>query len=291
MLPRSRTARFAALALALTTPLVAATAGTAFAAGESASAVLTSPTSDSATTFTWNYTFDKPAEGGNDFSNLAIGFCSADILADVESVEVTSGTVDTFPTGDVQGGHDGFGPGIKIHMPEDTGTITITFGSAYPVVDGGLKVQSHSGAGLDGITWADGPGPCLTDDGDDDGDDDGVGDDGDDGVGDDDGNGNVDTAGGGTGTDVLGVTFENGDDSPGGTQVTTSPADSTVTPVVQPTTVPTANPSSPAVIGNELPRTGTHVQFLVTLAFSLVLAGLALRAAVSRRIRSASFPG
>ena len=78
-----RPVRLAALAVALAVPLVVGMAAPGFASGESASAVLSSPTSGSAQTFTWTYTFDQ--NGGNGLSNVAVGFCSAEILADVVS--------------------------------------------------------------------------------------------------------------------------------------------------------------------------------------------------------------
>jgi hypothetical protein len=296
VLIRSRSARFAALALAVTTPLVAATTLPAFAAGESATAELASPTSGTATTFTWNYTFHQ--NGGNDLSNIAIGFCSADILEDVESASAGDAPVDFFLSGDVQGGHDGFGPGIKFHTPADSGTITVTFKNPHPIAEDALRIQSHSGGGQtsDATTTADGPGVCPVDPTDDgDGDDDGTNDDGtnDDGTNDD---GTNDDGTNDAGTDVLGTVVENNDG--GGTQTTASPADPAVTIAAQPTNVPTVSPTpTPTVSGNDLtagaqlPRTGASVQFLLTLAFSLVLAGLALRTASSRRIRSASSPG
>ena len=76
---RCRPARVGALALALAFPLALVTAGPGFASGESTSAALTAPTSGSAETFTWTYTFNK--NDGHGLSNLAIGFCSAGILA------------------------------------------------------------------------------------------------------------------------------------------------------------------------------------------------------------------
>jgi LPXTG-motif cell wall-anchored protein len=77
------------------------------------------------------------------------------------------------------------------------------------------------------------------------------------------------------GTTVLGETFDNSDPSP-------APA-----PAVAPTGVAGENVQA----GGELPRTGSaHFQFLVTLGLSLLAAGVALQAAF-RRNRSAAFPG
>ena len=71
-----------------------------------------------------------------------------------------------------------------------------------------------------------------------------------------------------------------------------------VTIVSDPAPAPAVAPSvhknniAPEVASAELPRTGGgHFQFLMTLALSLLGAGIALRAAFGRRIRSASFPG
>ncbi|HEV8626809.1 MAG TPA: hypothetical protein VG034_20380 [Acidimicrobiia bacterium] len=305
MLIRSRSARFAALALAFTTPLVAANALPAFADGESASATLTSPASGSATTFTWNYTFEQ--NGGNGLSNIAVGFCSADILSDVVSADPSA---DIFADGDVVGGHDGFGPGIKFGVTATTGTLTVTFGHAHSISDNGLRIQSHSGGGQtgDATKTTKGPGPCPSDPSDNTGGDD-TGDNtggdnsgGDNSGGDNSGGGNTggDNSGGGntagtTGTEVLGVTLDNNDGGTGsgtnsGTQTAPSPAEPASVPQVSPPTGTTVSGNDLAA-GAELPRTGANVHFLVTLAFSLMLAGLALRAAFSRRIRSASSPG
>jgi hypothetical protein len=301
VLIRSRSARFAALALAFTTPLVAANALPAFADGESASATLTSPASGSATTFTWNYTFEQ--NGGNGLSNIAVGFCSADILSDVVSADPSA---DIFADGDVVGGHDGFGPGIKFGVTATTGTLTVTFGHAHSISDNGLRIQSHSGGGQtgDATKTTKGPGPCPSDPSGNTGGDDTGGDNsgGDNSGGDNSGGGNTggDNSGGGntagtTGTEVLGVTLDNNDGGTGsgtnsGNQTAPSPAEPASVPQVSPPTGTTVSGNDLAA-GAELPRTGANVHFLVTLAFSLMLAGLALRAAFSRRIRSASSPG
>ncbi len=157
--PRSRRARAAALSLALAAPILAATATPAFASGESTNAVLTSPASGSATTFTWSYTFGG---GTHALSNIAIGFCSAAILADVH----TAGSYTVFTTGDVKGGHDGFGPGVKFDLTAATGTFTVTFDTPHAIAAGSVRVQSHSGDGQTGdiITTAAGP-SCSTDTG------------------------------------------------------------------------------------------------------------------------------
>src|SRR5262245_39976924 len=95
---------------------------TATASGEFTIITLTSPLSGTSTTFTWTYTFLQ--NGGHDLSNIAIRFCSADILADVESAS-PSGEI--FTSGDVPGGHTAFGPGIKFGTSATTGTLSVTF--------------------------------------------------------------------------------------------------------------------------------------------------------------------
>jgi hypothetical protein len=148
---RFRSARFAALALAVTTPLVAANALPAFAAGESASATLDAPEPGPDSTFTWSYSFGGGVHG---LSNIAIRFCSADILADVASAgpEAT-----IYLDGDVGGGHDGFGPGIKFGVTDPHGTLTVTFKNPHEVSDSGMQIQSHSGDGQTGDTIHEGP--------------------------------------------------------------------------------------------------------------------------------------
>jgi hypothetical protein len=75
------------------------------------------------------------------------------------------------------------------------------------------------------------------------------------------------------GTSVLGVTLE-------------KPADPA------PALAPTAVDGSTLVAGAELPRTGSNlVQFLSGLGLALLAAGVALKGATSKRIRSASSPG
>ena len=128
------------------------------AAGESTTATLTSPLSGSNATFTWSYQFN--ANGGHELSNIAISFCETDFLAHVVSAS-PSGEI--FTSGDVPGGHPGFGPGIKFDTTAVSGTLTVIFDQAYPAT-GTMQVQSHSGDGADGdlVTTAVGPGDCET---------------------------------------------------------------------------------------------------------------------------------
>jgi hypothetical protein len=129
---------------------------TASASGESTTAVLTSPLSGSSTTFTWSYQFHD--NGGHDLSNIAVGFCSADILPHVVSASPNG---EIFLSGDVPGGHTGFGPGVKFDTTAVSGTLTIVFDVAY-TAEGTLFIQSHSGDGQDGdiVEDAVGPGVC-----------------------------------------------------------------------------------------------------------------------------------
>lgn len=291
MILGSRSARFAGLALALTMPVVAAYAAPAFAAGESTTAVLTSPTSGSATTFTWDYTFHQ--NGGHGLSNVAIRFCSAAILADVASAGPSA---EIFASGDVPGGHTGFGPGIKFGVTATMGTLTVTFNNPHPVSESGLEIQSHSGDNQigDTVMTGKGPGSCS-------GDSTAIDEDIDEDIAEDieedvdEDNGGGDDPGGGSGGG------NNGGDGGGNSNAPTTNTNSTPAPVkVLPVAVEKSNTpaSKTAVLGEtfvapaELPRTGTgHLRPLLALACSLIAAGTGLRAVSSRRVRSASFPG
>ena len=129
---------------------------TAGASGETTTAVLTSPLSGSSTTFTWTYTF--LSNDGHDLSNLAVKFCSSDLLSHVVSSSPSGETfLDTVP-----GGHPGFGPGIKFDATAVTGSIQVVFDQAYAAAPAGMTIESHSGDGTDGDipTTADGPAGC-----------------------------------------------------------------------------------------------------------------------------------
>jgi hypothetical protein len=132
--------------------------GPSVATGESTTAALTSPLAGSSTTFTWSYDFN--ANGGHELSNIAIRFCSTDFLAHVVSASPAG---ETFTSGDVPGGHAGFGPGIKFATEAVSGTLTVVFDQAYPAT-GTMEIQSHSGDGDAGdlVTEAVGPGSCGT---------------------------------------------------------------------------------------------------------------------------------
>ncbi|HEV3401808.1 MAG TPA: hypothetical protein VG078_08300, partial [Acidimicrobiales bacterium] len=126
----------------------------ASASGEFTTASLTSPLAGSATTFQWTYVFNQG--NGQGLSNIAVRFCSSSIISHI----VFAGPdADTFETGDVPGGHTGFGPGVKFELTAARGTFEITFDQPFSVSAVGLEVQSHSGNGQLGdiITTAGGP--------------------------------------------------------------------------------------------------------------------------------------
>ena len=135
---------------------VGMTVSSAAASGESTTAVLTSPLSGTSATFTWSYEFHD--NGGHELSNIAISFCSTDMVSHVVSATPAG---EAFPTGDVPGGHTDFGPGVKFATTAVSGTLTVVFDQPYPAA-GIMRVQSHSGDGQDGdlITTAAGPGTC-----------------------------------------------------------------------------------------------------------------------------------
>lgn len=153
---RSRLFRAAAATSAVVCGALAVLSTSALAAqgDEYTTAELLSPTSGSADEFTWSYEFHQ--NGGQELSNLAIGFCDDDILEHVESAS----QVYTLLTHG-QGGHDGF-DGLKFDDIDVSGEISVTFDQAYEIDAAGLLLQSHSGDGDEGdeITTAPGPGPC-----------------------------------------------------------------------------------------------------------------------------------
>jgi hypothetical protein len=146
------------VAMGVVAMAIGLTFSSAAATGENTTAVLTSPLSGSSTTFTWSYQFNQ--NGGNGLSNIAISFCTTDILSHVVSATPSG---ETFLVGDVPGGHAGFGPGIKFDTTATTGTLTVVFNQAF-TRDGTMSIQSHSGGGQvgDQVMSALGPGPCGT---------------------------------------------------------------------------------------------------------------------------------
>ena len=146
------------VAMGVVAMAIGLTFSSAAATGENTTAVLTSPLSGSSNTFTWSYQFNQ--NGGNGLSNIAISFCTTDILSHVVSATPSG---ETFLVGDVPGGHAGFGPGIKFDTTATGGTLTVVFNQAF-TPDGTMNIQSHSGGGQvgDQSTSAVGPGPCGT---------------------------------------------------------------------------------------------------------------------------------
>jgi hypothetical protein len=136
---------------------VGMTMASAGASGESTTAVLTSPLSGTSTTFTWSYEFHD--NSGHGLSNIAISFCSTEILSHVVSATPAG---ETFLAGDVPGGHTGFGPGVKFGTTALSGTLTVVFDQPYPAA-GIMNIQSHSGDGQVGdlVTTTSGPGTCA----------------------------------------------------------------------------------------------------------------------------------
>lgn len=127
------------------------------ASGESTTVTLVSPTSGTSATFVWTYVFNQ--NGGHGLSNIAIRLCNDDLLSHV--VAATPGG-EIFTSGDVPGGHPGFGPGIKFPLTAATGGFSVVFDQPYPP-GGAIEVQSHSGDGQEGdlITVGGGPGPAC----------------------------------------------------------------------------------------------------------------------------------
>src|SRR5207302_10595783 len=117
ILRRRTLVRLLALTIAFATAVIAATIIPSMAAGESTTATLIAPVSGSSQTFPWTYVFHQ--NGGNGLSNIAVGFCSPDVLADVVSA-TPSGAL--FPDG-VPAGHSGFGPGVKFDVTAPAGTL------------------------------------------------------------------------------------------------------------------------------------------------------------------------
>jgi hypothetical protein len=144
------------LAAGLVTIGAGLSVGVSAASGEFTTVTLTSPTSGTSTTFTWSYSFMQ--NGGHDLSNIAIHFCSQAVLGHVVSA---SPNAEVFTSGDVPGGHAGFGPGIKFDVTTTTGTLFATFDQPYAAAPNGIFVQSHSGDGQQGDAVKSGEGPVC----------------------------------------------------------------------------------------------------------------------------------
>ncbi len=243
MLVRSRSARFAALALAVTTPLVASFAAPAFADG-----------SDADVTATINADGDVEVTSSKGLSRTTVVLCNGSVVVVPSwSGDVTTGEVDV----------DGAIRAVFVHSGDNTTDEAIALLEL-------LSPGASNGASTGEIAFDEACGDADDDSGDDDDDD---GDDDDDSDDDttvspaDPGDPGLETTTAAPSTNVLGITLEQ-----------------TSTPAPAPAT-------APVVDSNTLPRTGAGVQFLVTLALSLLAAGITLRATFTRRIRSASFPG
>ena len=270
MLIRSRSARFAAIALAVTTPVVASFATPAFADG-----------SDADVTATINEDGDVAVTSSKGLSRTTVVLCDGSIVVIPSwSGDATSGVVDV----------DGVVRAVFVHSGNNTTPEAIAFleslspGASNGESTGELAYDEPCDEDPDGDSDDD---DDSGDDDDDSGDDDDDSGDDDDDSGDDDDDTTVtptDTSGPGTtggpstnapSSDVLGVTIEKA----------SNPA-----PAPAPATSPAVD-SNTLSAGGELPRTGASVQFLVTLALTLLAAGVTLRATFTRRIRSASSPG
>ena len=264
MLIRSRSARFAALALAATTPLIAAYAVPAFADGD-----------DAVVNATINDDGDVVVTSTKGLSRTTVVLCDGSLVVIPSwSGDPTSGVVDV--NGEVRA--------VFIHSGNNT---TKQAEDLLKSLAPGAVHGNSTGA----IAYDD---PCT------------VADSG--GGGEETPGGGEETPGGGeetpggeetatpvdtsdpapAKTDVLGVTIENVKASDPAPAPAAAPA-----PAVAPTAAPAPAPvvDSNTLAGGELPRTGSSVQFLVTLALALVAAGVTLRATFTRRIRSASSPG
>jgi hypothetical protein len=158
LLPLGGCRRLAVAGLVVVTGVLGAASG-ALASGESTTAILTAPLAGTSTTFTWSYVFNQNAS--HDLSNIAIGFCSDDVRADVAAASPAAEIFDRA----VPGGHAGFGSGVKFEVTAATGVLTVTFHNPHPVDPAGVRIQSHSGDAQTGdtVTMAAGPGPCPTD--------------------------------------------------------------------------------------------------------------------------------
>ena len=272
MLSRSRSARVAGLALLLATPLTAAYATPAFSSSEIAvvGAVVTE---------------------GNVHVHSTKGLSRVTVvLCDGTTVVVPQWSTGQM-SGDVAVG--GVVRAVFVHSGNNT---TDEAQELLALLAGADAVNGQS----TGVVAIDDEDACdEPDGGDDDGDgddgdgDDGDGDDGDDG---DDDDGDQNNGGQNNGGQNNG----NGGANPNTPVTNSDPAPAHVLPVnvEKSTESKDTQPGKTAVLSEtfvaptELPRTGTgHVQTLLTLALSLIGAGSMLRAAASRRVRSAPFPG
>ena len=277
MLVRSRSARFAALALVAATPLVASYAAPAFADG-----------SDAEVGVEFDDDGDVHVSSSKGLSRVTVVLCDGSVVVADSWGGAMTGEVDV--DGDVRA--------VFIHSGNNT--TEEAQDRLDELAPGAVNGGSTGEIAFDESCDED-PGDDGTDDDDDsdddDSDDDDSGDDGSDDGSDDDGSDDADDDTTVTPTDISDPAPKKDDPAPA---VTTNPAPETTVlgvtiekasnPAPAPATSPVVD-SNTLSAGGELPRTGASVQFLMTLALSLIAAGAALRAAFGRRIRSASSPG
>jgi hypothetical protein len=267
VLIRSRSARFAALALAITTPLVATYGLPAFAADEPAVVSAEVDLDEGVVTVT----SDKG------LSRVTVVLCDGTVIVSddwaedqltgeveiggaVRAVFIHSGNNTTDAAEDLL---DSLAPGAV--NGNSTGAIAIDQACTQPENEeeengGGNNGGGNNGGGNNG-------GGNNTGEGNNGGDN-------------NTGGGNAGVSSENPSTIVLGVRLED-PNTPAAPAPTAAPAPAT----------PVAG-NNLEIAGGQLPRTGSvHVQFLMTLALSLIAAGVMLRAAFGRRIRPASSPG
>jgi LPXTG-motif cell wall-anchored protein len=263
VLIRSRSARLAALALAAAIPVVASYATPAFAAGNDAdvTAVVTAT--------------NVHVTSSKGLSRVTVVFCGGDTLvADSWGGEQKVG--DIVVNGVVQA--------VFIHSGNNTTTeaqelLADLAGADEVKGESTGEIAFHDESVCDVVT--------VIDDGDDDDTiiDDTVIDD----TVIDDTNGGRDDNGDGDNSDPV-ITIAS-DPAPG-TSVLGVTIEKPAAPAPAPALAPTAVDGSTLEVGAELPRTGSdQVHFLSGLGFALLAAGVALKGATSKRIRSASSPG
>ena len=272
MLIRSRPARFAALALAITTPLVGAYALPAFAADDPAVVSAEVDLDEGVVTVT----SDKG------LSRVTIVLCDGTVIVSddwaedqlngevevggaVRAVFIHSGNNTTDAAEELL---DSLAPGAV--NGNSTGAIAIDQACTPPEGEEEENGGGNTGGGNTGGGGNNG-GENNTGEG-------------------NNGGGNN------TGGDNAGVSSENPSTTVLGVRLE-EPSSPAAAPAA-PTPAAAPAPSTPVagnnleIAGGELPRTGAaSVQLLVALALSLLGAGVALRAAFGRRIRPASSPG
>jgi hypothetical protein len=256
---RSRSARFAALALAVATPLVASYAAPAFAAAD-----------DADVSASVNQDGDVEVHSMKGLSRVTVVLCNGDVVVSDSWGGATDGVVDV----------DGIVRAVFVHSGNNTSTDAETL--LESLAPGAVKGESTGAIAINDVDACDDPS--------DDGDDDDTG---------GDNTGGDNTGGDNTGGDNTGGDNTGGDNTNIGDPALSISADPALTSVLGVTIEKANTPANTDVLGQtqaapaaELPRTGAvHIQFLTALALSLLAAGLTLRATFGRRIRSVSSPG